>query len=79
MINRFRRRCLGLSQQRASATRRLHPDKQTKADGSQPSGHMSRCHDSQKLDAFDTFFQPVGIVIGTSVGLGIAWTDLGWR
>lgn len=24
-------------------------------------------------------FQPVGIMIGTSVGLGIAWTDWGWR
>lgn len=30
-------------------------------------------------NAFDTVFQPVGIMIGTSVGLGIAWTDSGWR
>lgn len=29
--------------------------------------------------SFDTVFQPVGIMIGTSVGLGIAWTDSGWR
>lgn len=27
------------------------------------------------MNAFNTVFQPVGIVVGTSVGLGIAWTD----
>lgn len=29
-------------------------------------------------NAMDIVFQPVGILIGTPVGLGIAWTDSGW-
>lgn len=30
-------------------------------------------------NAFNTVLQPVGVMLGTSVGLGIARTDSGWR
>lgn len=46
----------------------------------QPNGHKGWCHHGQSsTPVLSTVFQPVGIMIGTSVGLGIAWTDSGYR